>query len=332
MDIVVTGANGFIGRKLVRRLLEQGSLTGPDGTSRTIGRIVAVDSAAGDGPAPQDARLDTRIADLTAPGAAEGLIGPATAGIFHLAAIPSAGAEADFDGGLAVNLDLTRRLLDACRERGTAPVFVFSSTVAVFGGDLPEVIRDDTAPTPQTSYGAQKAMGELLIGDYSRRGFLDGRALRLPTVVVRPGRPNTAASTFASSIIREPLQGETAILPVRREREMYVLSPRRVVDSLVHAYGLPAERFGPHRTVTLPGLTVSVAEMLAGLERAGGAEARARVEERLDADIDAIVAGWPGRFAPDRARALGFEADPDYDAIVTMFVEEDRVLPSARSA
>ncbi|MEQ8966917.1 MAG: SDR family oxidoreductase [Azospirillaceae bacterium] len=332
MEIVVTGANGFIGRKLVRRLLERGALAAPDGVERPVERILAVDSAAGDGPPIEDPRVETRIADLTAPGAAEGLVGPATSSVFHLAAIPSAGAEADFERGMAVNLDVTRRLLDACRALGTAPAFVFSSTVAVFGGDLPDVIRDDTAPTPQTSYGAQKAMSELLISDLSRRGFIDGRALRLPTVVVRPGKPNTAASTFASSIIREPLQGERAVLPVRRERAMYVLSPRRVVDSLIHAHGLPGERFGPHRTVTLPGLTVSVADMLAGLERAGGREALDRVEETLDPHIDAIVAGWPGRFEPARARALGFEADPDYDAIVAMFMEEDRVVPAPAGA
>jgi nucleoside-diphosphate-sugar epimerase len=328
MKVVVTGGCGLVGRKLIRRLLDTGTLPRPDGPPQTIERIVAVDAVETPPPLPGDPRLTVRIDDISRPGVLDAVIDRDTTVVFHLAAIVSAGAEADFDLGMAVNLDATRRLLEACRAVGTVPRVVFSSSVAVFGGAMPDVIGDDLLLSPQTSYGTQKAIGELLLNDFSRKGFVDGRGLRLPTVVVRPGKPNKAASTFASSIIREPLQGQTAELPVPTDTRMYVMSPGRVVDALVHACTLPAEAWAPYRTLTLPGLTVSVAEMLAALERVGGAEARARVVETPDPAIARIVAGWAHTFDAARARSLGFQADADYDGIVRAFIAEDRVLPS----
>lgn len=332
MKIVVTGGCGFVGRKLIQRLLDQGTLPGPDGKPRTIDRLVAVDAVETPPPLPEDPRLVTRIADIARPGLLAEVIDGDTQAVFHLAAVVSAGAEADFDLGMAVNLDATRMLLEACRNAGTVPKVVYASSVAVFGGDLPPVIPDGLLLSPQTSYGTQKAAGELLLNDFSRRGFVDGRGLRLPTVVVRPGKPNKAASTFASSIIREPLQGDSAELPVPSDTKMYVMSPVKVVDALLHAYGLPTDAMAPYRTLTLPGLTVSVAEMLDTLERIAGAETRARVIEKPDPAIARIVAGWAHTFAADRAQALGFQADPDYEAIVRGFIAEDMIVPNRAGA
>lgn len=328
MKVVVTGGCGFVGRKLIHRLLEQGTLPGPDGRPRTIDTLVAIDAVETPPPLPDDPRLVTRIDDISAPGVLASLIDRETEAVFHLAAVVSAGAEADFDLGMAVNMDATRMVLEACRSTGAVPRVVYASSVAVFGGAMPDVIRDDTLLSPQTSYGTQKAIGELLLNDYSRKGFVDGRGLRLPTVVIRPGKPNKAASTFASSIIREPLQGDTADLPVPMDTRMYVMSPEKVVDSLLHAYGLPADAMAPYRTVTLPGLTVSVADMLDALERIGGAEVRGRVKDAPDPSITKIVSGWAHTFDAARARALGFEPDADYDGIVRRFIEDDMVIPA----
>jgi nucleoside-diphosphate-sugar epimerase len=203
---------------------------------------------------------------------------------------------------------------------------VFASSLAVYGGTLPPEIGDDTALTPQSSYGAQKAIGELLVNDYSRKGFMDGRALRLPTVVVRPGRPNRAASTFASSIIREPLAGQDAVCPVSPDTVMALASPRRIVDGLVHALGIPAEAFGASRSLQLPGFSVSVGEMAASVRRAGGAAAYGRITWRPDPLVQAIVSSWPPSLATPRAEALGFSRDRDIDEVVQAFIEDDLPL------
>jgi nucleoside-diphosphate-sugar epimerase len=247
--------------------------------------------------------------------------------VFHLAAVVSGAAEADFDLGMRVNLDGTRALLDACRAQAAAPTVVFASSVAVFGGALPEVVLDSTTPSPQSSYGVQKLIGELLIGDCTRRGFIDGRALRLPTIVVRPGRPNAAASSFASGIIREPLAGEPALCPVDPETRLWVLSPARAVESLIHAHDLPASAWGPQRALSLPGLTVSVREMLDALREVGGEAAVARVRFARDERIAQIVRGWPASFDPARARALGFEGDADIGSIVRAYAREQLSWP-----
>jgi nucleoside-diphosphate-sugar epimerase len=317
MRVLITGGAGFIGKKLAARLLERGRLA--DGR---VDHVTLFDVAPAEG-LPGDPRLELRAGDITRPGVLLDLLRPGYDAIYHLAAVVSGAAEADIDLGYAVNLDGTRHLVEAVRAFGKQPRLVFASSVAVFGGDMPEVLEDDTHLTPQTSYGTQKAMGELLVADYSRKGFLDGRSLRLPTIVVRPGKPNKAASTWASSIFREPLAGQEAVCPVTRDTAMYVLSPRRVVDALVHAMELPSEAFGMTRSLTLPGRTYAVAEMVAALEHVAGKNVVDRIKWEPDAAIQRIVAGWPTRFATPRAERLGFQADASLEEIVDQHIEDE---------
>ncbi len=322
MKIVITGGAGFIGRRLALKLLEKNDLDFGRGQGAPD-KIVAFDVGEPDPPFPDDPRLEMVTGDVSDPDQLRALITPDTDAVFHLAAVVSAGAEADFDLGMRVNLGGTRAVVDVCRELGTAPRIVFASSVAVFGGDVPDVIRDDTHLTPQTSYGAQKAAGELLINDYRRKGFLDGRALRLPTVVVRPGKPNKAASTFASSIIREPLQGQPVDCPVSPDQPMWLLSPRRVVDAFIRAAELPAEAWGPSRAVSIPGITHTVREMLDALTGIAGKTVSDRVNFKPDPDIQKIVSGWPMRFAAERGKALGFETDGSMEEIIHGFIEDE---------
>lgn len=323
MHVVITGGAGFLGQKLARRLLKGAAIAGPDGQKRETTRLTLFDVVAPAADLAEDKRVKVVTGDIGDRATVDGVVGDAAGTVFHLAAVVSAGAEADFDLGMRVNLDGTRHVLEACRRLPRPPRVVFTSSVAVYGGDMPAVIRDDTPMTPQTSYGAQKAIGEFMINDMSRKGFIDGRALRLPTIVVRPGKPNKAASTWASSIIREPLQGDTVECPVDPATEMYVLSPRRMVDSFLHAHDLPAEKFGFNRALFLPGITVPVSAMLDALKKAGGQAALDRVKFVPDANIRRIVAGWPMRFDAARARGLGFKADDNFDQIVQGFVEDD---------
>jgi D-erythronate 2-dehydrogenase len=317
MRIVITGGCGFLGRRLALLLLERGSSLGP------IDELVLFDNAPPALPLPDDERLMSIAGDIADRETVRRVLSPGAAAVFHLAAVVSGQAEADTDLGYRVNLDGTRAVLDACRALGTGPRLVFASSLAVYGGALPPAVGDDTPLTPQSSYGTQKAIGELLVGDYSRKGFVDGRALRLPTVVVRPGRPNRAASSFASSIVREPLAGREAICPVSPDLVMALSSPRRVVDALCRAHELPGEAFGANRSLQLPGFSVAVGEMAAAVRRAGGETAYAQIRWRPDPQIEAIVAGWPqGRAAP-RATALGFAADADIDEAVKAFIEDD---------
>jgi nucleoside-diphosphate-sugar epimerase len=320
MRIVITGGCGFLGRRLALLLLEQRGAPGP------VGELVLFDNAPSALPLPEDPRLRVVTGDIADRATVTNLIAPGTDAVFHLAAIVSGQAEADTDLGYRVNLDGTRAVLDACRALGTAPRVVFASSLAVYGGGLPPAVGDDTALTPQSSYGTQKAIGELLINDYSRKGYVDGRALRLPTVVVRPGRPNRAASTFASSMIREPLCGRETVVPVAPDTVMALASPRRVVASLAHALGLPGEAFGGNRVLQLPGYSVSVGEMAEALRRAGGAAAYGRLSWRPDAAIQAIVGSWPQALSAPRAEALGFEADRGIDEAVQFFIEDDLAL------
>jgi D-erythronate 2-dehydrogenase len=252
---------------------------------------------------------------------------PQVDAVFHLASVVSAGAEADFDLGMRVNVDGMRNVLELCRAQRVPPRVVFPSSVAAFGGDLPEVVLDTTAPTPQSSYGTQKVIGELLVTDYTRKGFIDGRAVRLPTIVVRPGKPNRAASGFMSSILREPLNGELAVCPVPPETQMWIASPHRAVDMLIHAMELPAHVFGWNRTINGPGITVSVAEALAALERIAGSETAQRVRFEADAAIAKIVLSWPVRFATARADQLGFSRDADIDEIIRAHVRSEATAP-----
>jgi nucleoside-diphosphate-sugar epimerase len=245
--------------------------------------------------------------------------------VFHLAAVVSGGAEADFELGYRVNLDGTRLLLEQCRRLRRPPRLVFASSVAAFGGTLPEVLDDGTIANPQTSYGAQKVISEYLVTDYTRKGFIDGRSLRLPTIVVRPGRPNLAASSFASGIIREPLNGAPSDCPVAFDTGIWLLSPRRVVEAFIHAYELPSSAWGTSRVVNLPGITATVREAVDALRRIAGESVAARVQYKPDARIEAIVRTWPVRFRTPRALAMGFAADPDVDAVIHDYVRDEGI-------
>lgn len=332
MKVVITGGTGFIGRKLAQRLLQRGTLAGPGGRETAIDELVLFDQAPAQPPIPANNRLKMVTGDIADPAALRQLIDKSTGTVFHLAAVVSGQAEADTDIGYRVNLDGTRAVLEACRALGTAPRVVFASSLAVYGGDLPEAIGDATPLTPQTSYGAQKAIGELLVNDYSRKGYIDGRALRLPTIVVRPGRPNRAASTWVSSIFREPLSGLEAVCPVSRESVMACLSPRRLIAAIEQVHDLPAERFGYSRSVLLPGISVAVSAMVEALRRAGGEAAVNRIRWAPDAAIQKIVDGWPRAIAAQRALALGIRADAGIDEIVQAFVEDDLAGQKALAA
>ncbi|MEZ5931537.1 MAG: SDR family oxidoreductase [Alphaproteobacteria bacterium] len=322
MHIVITGGAGFIGKKLAAALLRaEGIALEGQGTKR-LEKLTLFDVVEADG-VPEDPRVTKIAGDITDNGQIADLITPDVDAVFHLAAIVSANAEADFDLGMAVNLDGTRHILEACRSQGSRPRLVFASSVAVYGGDMPKVGHDDMWLNPQTSYGAQKAAGELLVNDYSRKGFVDGRALRLPTIVVRPGKPNKAASTFASSIIREPLAGEPAICPVSRDSVMYILSPRRVVEAFLHALALPGEVFGPARMLTLPGISVAIGEVEEALVRVAGQRVADRISWEPDAHIQKIVSGWLPAFDAKRAKGMGFEGDQSIDEIIRAHIEDE---------
>lgn len=323
MKVLVTGGAGFLGRRLVSALLERGEIRGADGSENEIERIVVSDIGTRVSPLPDDPRIDLRLGDFSEPGAAESLIDADTGAVFHLAAVVSGEAEQNFDLGMRINFHGSVRLLDAIRARGTCPRLVFTSSVAAYGGDMPEVIEDSTILTPQTSYGSQKAAVELLLNDYTRKEYVDGRALRLPTVVVRPGKANAAASSFASAIIREPLEGRAYTCPVAEETGVWLLSPRRVVESFLHAAALPAEAFGMSRALALPGMTVTVREMVAGLREVAGDRVAERLRFERDPFIESIVYGWATKFRPERALAMGFAPDENFGTVVEAFIEDD---------
>ena len=305
----------MLGRKLTGRLLERGRLRG-----ERIDAIDLIDLV----EAPIESELCTaHVADLSRPGEAEALVPLEPDVVFHLAAVVSAEAEADFDKGMAVNLDGTRQLFDAIRLSPITPRVVYASSIAVFGAPFPDPIPDDFHPTPLTSYGTQKLIGEALLADYSRRGFFDGIGIRLPTVSVRPGAPNAAASSFFSGIIREPLNGVEAELPVSRDVRHPHASPRAAVGFLVHAAELDTARLADRPNLTMPGVSVTVGEQIEALGRVAGPDAVELITESPDRAVADIVAGWPQRFDTARAHALGFTADDSYDAIIGAYIEDD---------
>ena len=327
MKVLITGGAGFLGQRLARQLLTRGQLNDSQGRAHAIDQIMLVDVV----PAHDfgDARVCVVTGDIADGALLRQIIDIETTSIFHLAAIVSGQAEADFELGMRINLDAPRLLLDICRALGHKPKVVFTSSVAVYGGTLPEVVQDTTALNPQSSYGTQKAIGELLLNDFSRRGFVDGRVLRLPTISVRPGKPNQAASSFASGIIREPLNGESSVCPVSPELRLWLLSPQRAIDSLIAGHELSAQSLGDSRTVNLPGVSVSVGEMVAALEKVAGPEPVARIRFMPDPAIERIVKSWPGAWDVTRAQALGLLADTDFESIIRAYIEDDLITAKA---
>ena len=327
MKVVITGGGGMLGFKLARALLARGNLAGADGKETAITRLTLFDAAF---PAtlPQDPRLEAVSGDISAPGVLARVVTPDTQSIFHLASVVSSGAEADFDLGWRVNLDGARTLLELARKCARPPRFVFSSSVAAFGGDLPGTLDDSTTPNPQTSYGAQKVCCEYLVTDYTRKGFIDGRSLRLPTIVVRPGKPNLAASSFASGVLREPLNGVVSECPVSLDTGVWLLSPGRCIESFIHAHETLASAWGMSRVLNLPGITVPVSEMIDAMRRVAGDAAAKRVVYKPDERIQKIVAGWPVKFRTPRALALGFKADPDLDSVIRAYIAEEGIRVS----
>jgi D-erythronate 2-dehydrogenase len=349
VDVVVTGGSGFLGSRVARELLAAGSLQVAGGPAQALERVTVIDQA----PLPPDLAADERVTgiqgdlpDLLAP-SSEGGWGEAPRGpapeapghtarealagaevIFHLAAAVSGECEADFDLGMRANLQATEALLAFSRDRSGNPVVVYSSSLAVFGDSadhpLPAVIDDQTLPNPQTSYGTQKATGELLLADYTRKGFVRGRAVRLVTVAVRPGRPNAAASGFASGIIREPLAGQRATCPVEPQTLVALASPAKATAALLRAATASEQAWGGRSALTMPALTVSVADMAAALRQVAGPEVSALIDWVPDAAVARIVASWPTRVRADRAARLGLTPDPDFESIVRMHLAEQR--------
>jgi len=322
MKVLITGGGGFLGYRLALKLLASGTLAGPDGRPAAISRIKVFDAAF---PPNPDARLQCVTGDIADSASVAAALDADTAAVFHLAAVVSAHAEAEFDIGYRVNLDGTRNLLEACRKLKAPPRLVFASSLAVYGGKLPPVVDDSTTPTPQTSYGTQKVIGEYLVNDYSRKGFLDGRSLRLPTIVVRPGKPNLASTSFASGMFREPLNGVVCEVPVEASTEMWILSPGKVLDAFVHAHDLPAAAWGTNRAISLPGITFAVREGVEALRRIAGDEVARRIVFKPVERINNMVRTFPARFRTPRAIELGFTADTHIDGIIRDYIASEGI-------
>jgi nucleoside-diphosphate-sugar epimerase len=331
MHILIIGAAGMIGRKLTQRLMADGRLG-----DAVVERLTLADVIAPEAPAAFGGTASTVAADLAKAGTAARLVAGRPDVIFHLAAIVSGEAEADFDKGYRTNLDGTRLLLEAIREQGRQspyrPRLVFTSSIAVFGAPFPDPIDDEFFTTPLTSYGTQKAIGELLLSDYTRKGFLDGIAIRLPTICVRPGKPNKAASGFFSNILREPLAGQAAVLPVSTDVRHWFASPRAAIGFLTHAATLDLSRLGDRRALSMPGLSATVGDEIEALRRVAGESAVRLIRHEPDQTIMDIVAGWPRNFDARRAIALGFKADADFNHIIRAHIEDElggRAAPKA---
>lgn len=318
MRVAILGGAGFLGRKLAARLARDGAVGG-----RKVEALALFDMMPPSPPPNAPFPVRCLSGDVSDPAAVAEAIPPGTDLVFHLAAVVSAQAEADFDLGMRVNLHGTLAVLQACRAIGTCPRVVFTSSVASFGGGQEAVLPDDARQLPANSYGAQKAIGELLLQDATRKGFLDAVSIRLPTVIVRPGRPNKAASSFVSAVLREPLLGLTAEYPVPESFAVWICSPRRAVDWFLHAAAMDTGPLGHDRGINPPGRSATIAKMLGALEAVAGPEARARVRHVPDPAVEAIVSGWPAAFSADRARRLGFSEQEGLEELVRAFVEDD---------
>lgn len=315
MKVVILGGHGFLGHALAQRLRLKNSLMGNDNTQHPIKEIILADQISP--PTPLDG-VTSIIGDITDADFLKEVIDEETTSIYHLAAVVSAAAEADFDLGMRVNVDATRNILERCRALSTPPRLIFSSSLAVFG-NAPKIVLDDTPALPLSSYGVQKVIGEYLVNEYTRKGFLDGRSIRLPTITIRPGKPNKAASSFISSILREPLHAMAATCPVAPQLNLWVQSPRTVIENLIHAHDTPVAAWanGP-RILNLPGYSVSVAEMVAALERAGADTTL--IDWQRDHDIERMVGSWPGTMETIRADKMGFKKDQSIDDIIAEYV------------
>lgn len=320
MRILITGGGGFIGQKLAKRLCETGRVNGQEVTSVTLADIQE--------PAEFATTIPVKrvVTDISIAAEMDALFADKPDIIYHLAAVVSGAAEADLDLGLRVNLGGTMNILEAARKQGqsgTPPMVIYASSVAVHGGEAPDTVIDGIELNPQSSYGTQKAIGELLLQDFSRRGLIDGRGLRLPTVSIRPGKPNAAASSFMSSIFRDTLQGNTSNCPVARNFPVWHTAPRTVVENLIHAATIPAGDFGYNRNINLPGRTDTIGQMIEAMTAVAGSKAEGRITWETDSAIEKIVMGWRGHFAPEKGLALGFVADASFADSVRYFLEDD---------
>jgi nucleoside-diphosphate-sugar epimerase len=318
MRVLIIGGAGMVGRKLAERLAKDGHLGGKAISAMTLQDVVPAQVPAGAG-----FPVAIKTGDLSEPSEAGKLVADRPDVIFHLAAIVSGEAELDFDKGYRINLDGTRYLLEAVRQAGNKPRIVFTSSIAVFGAPFPDAIYDEFLTAPLTSYGTQKAIGELLLADYTRKGLLDGIGIRLPTICVRPGKPNKAASGFFSNIIREPLAGHEAVLPVSEDVRHWHASPRAAVGFLLHAATIDGAKVGPRRNLTMPGLSVTVGEQIAALRRVAGDKVVARIRREPDPMIVKIVDGWPRNFDARRATELGFRAESTFEEIIKIHIEDE---------
>jgi len=319
MRILILGGGGFLGRRLAKELIQNGGLVHGELVSLTMVDIAFEDRL-------RDSRLEYVQADFSDEVTITNILQQQPDVIFHLAAIVSGEAEKNLELGMKINFHASLQILELCRKHAIHPRIVFASSCAVFGCDVSRVITDETAPKPRSSYGTQKAMVELLINDYSRRGFVDGRSIRLPTIAIRPGKPNAATSSFVSSIIREPLQGKKASYPVPPETPCWILSPKHVIKNFIHAANIDEKLLGDDRVINLPGLTVSVVEMINSLEQITGTEVTKLISHEPDAFLQSIVLTWPPYFETLRAKKLGFVSDSSVEEIIRSYIAEEGIV------
>ena len=320
MRTLILGGGGFLGRRLAKELIESGGFTQGELIHLTLVDIAFPEDT------PQDPRLECIEADFSDEAAIRNILQHKPDVIFHLAAIVSGEAEKNLDLGMKINFQASLQLLELCRKHAIHPRIVFASSCAVFGGDVSKVISDETSPKPRSSYGTQKAMVELLMNDYSRKGFIDARSLRLPTIAVRPGKPNAATSSFVSSIIREPLHGKSASYPVPSETEVWIQSPKRVIQNFIHAANIDEKILGEDRIINLPGLTASIQEMINSLEQITNPEVTKLISYEPDAFLQSIVLTWPPHFDTLRANKLGFVSDTSPEEIIRLYMEEEDIV------
>ena len=319
MRILILGGGGFLGRRLAKELIENGGLEKCE-----IARLILVDIAFSEYRL-NDSRVEYIQADFSNEVTVTKILQQQPDVIFHLAAVVSGEAEKNFEAGMKINFDASLQILELCRKLAIHPRIIFASSCAVLGGDVSRVITDETTPKPRSSYGTQKAMVELLINDYSRRGIVDGRSLRLPTIAIRPGKPNAATSSFVSSIIREPLQGKKASYPVPPETPCWILSPKNVIKNFIHAANIDEKLLGDDRVINLPGLTVSVREMIDSLQQICGPEVTGLISHEPDAFLQSIVLTWPPYFDTKRAKKLGFVSDSSVEEIIQSYIAEENI-------